>query len=131
MDIMPEAIFGPFAPIMKVDSFEQALDYASLAQFGLSAYVFTNAVKRLMTTVNDLDFGEIYVNRGGGESVQGFYTGYRNSSIGGEDGKYGLKAYVNNKTMCVHFRTAWLRPRKRRLEGRRFFGWHPPYRGWH
>ncbi|WP_423821278.1 aldehyde dehydrogenase [Salinisphaera sp. SPP-AMP-43] len=103
MDIMQEEIFGPVVPIMKVDSFEQALDYANVSEFGLSAYVFTNNVKRLMTTVHDLDFGEIYVNRGGGESVQGFHKGYRNSGLGGEDGKYGLEAYVKNKTMYVHF----------------------------
>lgn len=103
MDIMQDEIFGPVVPIMKVDSFEQALDYANVSQYGLSAYVFTNNVKRLMTTVHDLDFGEIYVNRGGGESVQGFHKGYRNSGIGGEDGKYGLEAYVKSKTMYVHF----------------------------
>lgn len=103
MEIMQEEIFGPVVPIMKVDSFEQAIDYANVSEYGLSAYLFTNDVKRLMNTVHDLDFGEIYVNRGGGESVQGFHKGYRNSGIGGEDGKYGLEAYVKNKTMYVHF----------------------------
>tara|TARA_B100001079_G_scaffold266778_1_gene274460 strand:- start:2694 stop:4169 length:1476 start_codon:yes stop_codon:yes gene_type:complete len=103
MEIMQEEIFGPVVPIMKVDSFDQAIDYANVSEYGLSAYLFTNDVKRLMNTVHDLDFGEIYVNRGGGESVQGFHKGYRNSGIGGEDGKYGLEAYVKNKTMYVHF----------------------------
>ncbi|RKQ97179.1 lactaldehyde dehydrogenase/glycolaldehyde dehydrogenase [Kushneria sinocarnis] len=103
MDIMKEEIFGPVVPIMKVDSFEQALDYANDSEYGLSAYVFTQNVRRLMTTTRELDFGEIYVNRGGGESVQGFHKGYRNSGLGGEDGKYGLEAYVKSKTLYVHY----------------------------
>lgn len=103
MDIMKEEIFGPVAPIMKVDSFEQAMEYANASEYGLSAYVFTQNVKQLMALTRELDFGEIYVNRGGGESVQGFHKGYRNSGLGGEDGKYGLEAYVKSKTMYVHY----------------------------
>ncbi|WP_239495255.1 aldehyde dehydrogenase [Salinicola halophilus] len=102
MDIMKEEIFGPVAPVMKVESFEQAMEYANASEYGLSAYVFTQNVKRLMALTRELDFGEIYVNRGGGESVQGFHKGYRNSGLGGEDGKYGLEAYVKSKTMYVH-----------------------------
>ncbi|WP_245391881.1 aldehyde dehydrogenase [Salinicola aestuarinus] len=102
MDIMKEEIFGPVAPIMKVESFEQAMTYANASEYGLSAYVFTQNVKQLMALTRELDFGEIYVNRGGGESVQGFHKGYRNSGLGGEDGKYGLEAYVKSKTMYVH-----------------------------
>jgi lactaldehyde dehydrogenase/glycolaldehyde dehydrogenase len=103
MNIMKEEIFGPVAPIMKVASFEQALEYANASEYGLSAYVFTQNVRRLMRTTQELDFGEIYINRGGGESVQGFHKGYRNSGLGGEDGKYGLEAYVKSKTVYVHY----------------------------
>ncbi|WP_251976655.1 aldehyde dehydrogenase [Salinicola avicenniae] len=103
MDIMKQEIFGPVVPIMKVDSFEQAMTYANASEFGLSAYVFTQNVRHLMALVRELDFGEIYVNRGAGESVQGFHKGYRNSGLGGEDGKYGLEAFVKSKTMYVHY----------------------------
>lgn len=103
MEIMKEEIFGPVVPIMKVESFEEAMRLANASQFGLSAYVFTRDMKKLMALTRELDFGEIYVNRGGGESVQGFHKGYRNSGLGGEDGKYGLDAYVKSKTMYVHY----------------------------
>ncbi|MCE3026158.1 aldehyde dehydrogenase [Salinicola sp. DM10] len=103
MQIMKEEIFGPVVPIMKIDDFEQAMAYANASEYGLSAYVFTQNVRHLMALTRELDFGEIYVNRGAGESVQGFHKGYRNSGLGGEDGKYGLEAYVKNKTMYVHY----------------------------
>ncbi|WIX31373.1 aldehyde dehydrogenase [Salinicola sp. JS01] len=103
MQIMKEEIFGPVVPIMKIDDFEQAMAYANASEYGLSAYVFTQNVRHLMALTRELDFGEIYVNRGAGESVQGFHKGYRNSGLGGEDGKYGLEAYVKSKTMYVHY----------------------------
>ncbi|KFF49943.1 aldehyde dehydrogenase [Gammaproteobacteria bacterium MFB021] len=103
MQIMKEEIFGPVVPIMKIDEFEQAMAYANASEYGLSAYVFTQNVRHLMALTRELDFGEIYVNRGAGESVQGFHKGYRNSGLGGEDGKYGLEAYVKSKTMYVHY----------------------------
>ncbi|WP_232825135.1 aldehyde dehydrogenase [Salinicola sp. RZ23] len=103
MQIMKEEIFGPVVPIMKIDDFDQAMAYANASEYGLSAYVFTQNVRHLMALTRELDFGEIYVNRGAGESVQGFHKGYRNSGLGGEDGKYGLEAYVKSKTMYVHY----------------------------
>ena len=88
---------------MKVESFEEAIALANASEYGLSAYVFTRDMKKLMALTRELDFGEVYVNRGGGESVQGFHKGYRNSGLGGEDGKYGLDAYVKSKTFYVNY----------------------------
>ena len=47
------------------------------------------------------EFGELYVNRGAGELAQGFHTGWKNSGMSGEDGKYGLDAYLRKKTVYV------------------------------
>ena len=103
MAIMREEIFGPVVPIQKVTGFEEALSLANDSDYGLSAYLFTRDMKRVMSAVNKLDFGEIYVNRGIGELVQGFHHGYRRSGLGGEDGKYGLEGYLQKKTMYVNF----------------------------
>ena len=47
-----------------------------------------------MTAVEDLEFGEIYVNRTLGESRHAHHAGFRESGIGGEDGKWGLLRYT-------------------------------------
>ena len=49
------------------------------SRYGLSAYLFTSDLRRVMRAVRDIDFGELYVNRIGPESLQGFHVGYRNS----------------------------------------------------
>jgi lactaldehyde dehydrogenase/glycolaldehyde dehydrogenase len=65
----------------------------------LSAYLFTQNNRNIMRCVDELAFGEIYVNRGAGESVHAFHAGYGLSGIGGEDGRHGVEGYLRKKTM--------------------------------
>jgi lactaldehyde dehydrogenase/glycolaldehyde dehydrogenase len=55
-----------------------------------------------MRAVDELDSGEIYINRTLGESVHAHHTGYKESGIGGEDGKWGLLRYTQVKTAYHH-----------------------------
>lgn len=103
MDIMRDEIFGVVSPIMKISSFDQALHLANDSDYGLSAFLFTNDNRRIQRAVRELDFGEIYINRGMGEQRQGFHNGYKLSGTGGEDGKYGMENYLEKKTMYVNF----------------------------
>jgi len=101
--IMKEETFGPVIAAMAVTDFDQALAYANDSDYGLSAYVFTRDNRRIMRCVNELSFGEIYVNRPSGESPHGFHTGYRRSGIGGEDGQHGIEGFMRKKTMYNNF----------------------------
>jgi len=103
MPAMQQEIFGPVVPVMRFRDFEEALILANQTEYGLSAYVYTQSFKRLMRIVDDLEFGEIYFNRSSGELVQGFHTGWGQSGLGGEDGKYGFDGYLRKKTMYVNW----------------------------
>lgn len=100
---MRQEIFGPVVPAMTVSDFEEALTLANDSEYGLSAYVYSQSFKRLMRSAQALEFGEIYFNRTSGELVQGFHTGWGQSGLGGEDGKYGLDGYFRKKTMYVNW----------------------------
>ena len=56
-----------------------------------------------MRAAEELEFGEIYINRTLGESIHAHYAGYRESEIGGEDGKWGLLCYTQVKTAYHHY----------------------------
>ncbi len=100
---MRQEIFGPVVPVMQFDDFEQALELANETTYGLSAFVYTQDLRRLMKLIDELHFGEIYFNRTCGELVQGFHAGWNQSGLGGEDGKYGLDGYFRKKTMYVNW----------------------------
>lgn len=102
MDIVKDEVFGPVFLLTKVTDYDDALRQANECQYGLSAYVFTQDLKRIMRISSELNFGEVYVNREGGEAPQGFHHGYKDSGLGGEDGKYGLEAYVQTKTVYLN-----------------------------
>ncbi len=103
MAIMQDEVFGPVVPVMTVTDFDEGLRLANESRYGLSAYVFTKDVRRMMRLVKDLKFGEIYVNRPGGDAVHAYHAGLRDSGIGGEDGRYGLDAYFQKKTIYVNY----------------------------
>lgn len=103
MEIMQNEVFGPVVPIMRVGDFDEALRLANESRYGLSAYVFTRDMRRIMRLTRELKFGEIYVNKAGGDVVQAHHAGIRDSGLGGEDGKYGLEGYFQKKTMYVNY----------------------------
>jgi len=100
--VMTEETFGPVTPIVAVDSLDEAVGIANDSRYGLSAYLFSRDYQTVMRTVEELQFGEIYINRTLGESVQAHHTGYKESGIGGEDGRWGLLRYTQIKTAYHH-----------------------------
>lgn len=101
--IMQDEVFGPVVPVMTVTDFDEGLRLANESRYGLSAYVFTKDMRRMMRLIRELKFGEIYVNRPGGDAVHAHHAGLRDSGIGGEDGKYGIDAYFQKKTIYVNY----------------------------
>jgi len=103
MPIVHEELFGPVLPVIKFKTYSQVINYANDTEYGLAAMVFTKDMNKIMRLSNDLEFGEIYINRGHGEQHQGFHNGLKLSGTGGEDGKYGLEQYLEKKTSYVKF----------------------------
>ena len=104
MRIVHEEIFGPVLPVIKFRTFDEAITYANDSDYGLAAMVFTNDMNKIMRLHDELEFGEIYVNRGHGEQHQGFHNGLKLSGTGGEDGKYGLEQYLEKKTSYIRYK---------------------------
>ncbi len=103
MRIMQEEVFGPVVPIMEFSTFDEAINLANDSRYGLAGYLFTNDLNRVMRAVNSLECGELYVNRGPGESIHGYHTGWKQSGIGGDDGKHGLEHYLQRKTVYLKY----------------------------
>ncbi len=103
MEIMQKEIFGPVIPIMQFDSFEEGIKLANDTKFGLAGYIMTNDMDKIMRAVRDMEVGELYVNRSLAESIHGYHAGWKNSGIGGDDGKHGLEHYMRRKTVYLKY----------------------------
>ncbi|MFY0627057.1 MAG: aldehyde dehydrogenase [Reichenbachiella sp.] len=103
MTVVHEEAFGPILPVIKFKDFDEVVGWANDCEYGLAAMVFTTDMKKILRLNDELEFGEIYVNRGHGEQHQGFHNGYKLSGSGGEDGKYGFEQYLEKKTFYVKY----------------------------
>jgi len=101
MEIMRKEIFGPVLPVMKVSGLDEAIALANDCEYGLTSSIFTNSIGNTMRAVNELKFGETYVNREHFEAMQGFHAGWRKSGIGGADGKHGLFEYLQTHVVYI------------------------------
>ncbi|GGZ12456.1 aldehyde dehydrogenase [Echinicola pacifica] len=104
MGIVHHESFGPILPVIRFNDFDQVIGFANDSEYGLAAMVFTNNMNTIMKCNDELEFGEIYINRGHGEQHQGFHNGYKLSGTGGEDGKYGFEQYLDKKTFYVRYK---------------------------
>lgn len=103
MEVTEAEIFGPVSPVMSFTDPAGLLDQLNTSRYGLSAYLFTNDLSYAMRLANELEFGELYINRIGPEQLQGFHTGFRDSGLGGDDGKHGLDGFLRKKTVYLNY----------------------------
>jgi succinate-semialdehyde dehydrogenase/glutarate-semialdehyde dehydrogenase len=62
MEIMREETFGPVAPVVTVDSFDEALRRAAKSRYGLAATVLTNSMEHAFRAARELPAGTVKVN---------------------------------------------------------------------
>ena len=103
MEVMEREIFGPVSPVMAFTDLDEVLEMTNRSTYGLSAYLFTKDLSTAMRMARDLDYGEMYINKIGPEQLQGYHTGFRESGLGGDDGKHGLEGFMRKKTVYLNY----------------------------
>ena len=66
MIIVHKESFVPILPVLNFKEFDEVMTYANDNEFVLSAMVFSNDVNKIMRCTKELEFGEVYINRGYG-----------------------------------------------------------------
>lgn len=101
MDIIRKEVFGPVAPVVIYDELDEAIAMANDTEFGLTSSIFSADLNEAMHAVDQLRFGETYVNREHFEAMQGYHAGWRKSGIGGADGKHGLLEFTHTQVVYL------------------------------
>lgn len=94
MEIMRNETFGPVLPVQAVEDLDEAIALANDSDYGLTSSIFTKSLDLALKAIDELEYGETYVNRENFEAMQGFHAGRKHSGIGGADGKHGLMEFV-------------------------------------
>ena len=102
MKVVTEEVFGPVAPIIIVNSEEEAVKIANNTEFGLGASVWTKNEKLSMQIAHKLEAGSIFINSIVKSDARMPFGGVKKSGIGRELSKYGLKEFVNVKGINVY-----------------------------
>jgi lactaldehyde dehydrogenase/glycolaldehyde dehydrogenase len=103
MEIVQEEIFGPVLPVLSYETLDDALHMANDHQFGLSSVLYTERYRTTMRVANEIEAGELYVNRTPADPYQGYHAGWKRSGLGGDDGKHGMLEFTQTRLVVMLF----------------------------
>ena len=101
MPAYEEELFGPVASIFAARDESEAVRIANDSVFGLGAAVFTEDVARGERIARQLDAGCTFVNALVASDPRVPFGGIKESGYGRELGTYGIKEFVNIKTVFI------------------------------
>lgn len=101
MPAYDEELFGPVAAIVGAKDEADAVRIANDTVFGLGAAVFTQEIARGERIAHQLEAGSTFVNSSVASDPRLPFGGIKASGYGRELGAYGIKEFVNVKTVYV------------------------------
>ncbi len=99
MAVYEEEVFGPVLPIIVVKDVDQAVAVANDSPYGLGGTIFSGdpeAAKRLAARIES---GTIFINQHLRSDIRLPFGGVKRSGYGRELSHYGIKEFVNIKTV--------------------------------
>jgi acyl-CoA reductase-like NAD-dependent aldehyde dehydrogenase len=101
MDIVKDEVFGPAAPIIVVNNEDEAISEANNTEFGLGASIWTNNIERGTRLARYIQSGIVSINEMVKSDPRLPFGGTKYSGIGRELSEFGIKEFVNIKSIVV------------------------------
>jgi len=96
-----EETFGPFAPIFKFETEQEAVDAANNTEFGLASYFYSRDIGRIYRVAEALEYGMVGINVGILATEHVPFGGVKQSGLGREGSHHGMDDYVEIKYLCL------------------------------
>jgi succinate-semialdehyde dehydrogenase/glutarate-semialdehyde dehydrogenase len=101
MPAFDDEIFGPVASLIKVEDEEDAVRIANDSPFGLGASIWTSNIEKAKQMATEIESGSVFINGIVKSDPRLPFGGIKNSGYGRELSHYGIKEFVNIKSVWV------------------------------
>ena len=96
-----EETFGPFAPVFRFKTEQEAVDAANNTEFGLASYFYSRDVGRIFRVAEALEYGMVGINAGVIATEHVPFGGVKQSGLGREGSRHGMDEYLEMKYLCM------------------------------
>jgi succinate-semialdehyde dehydrogenase/glutarate-semialdehyde dehydrogenase len=101
MRVLTEEVFGPIMPVLTAETEEQIVEMANASSYGLGAAIWTKDLTKAKRLSRELEAGSVAINDIVKSDPRLPFGGIKKSGVGRELSHYGLKEFVNIKSVVI------------------------------
>jgi acyl-CoA reductase-like NAD-dependent aldehyde dehydrogenase len=101
MDVFTEETFGPAAALIRAGDAEEAVALANDSRFGLGAALWTRDLERGKQLARNIEAGSVFINGMVASDPRLPFGGVKRSGYGRELADFGIREFVNIKTVWI------------------------------